>query len=131
MTDVSIPSVPAPKDFVDAPELTDIHFDFDRYEIRPADAKQLGDHARLLKAHGSAWLLIEGHGNERGTNEYNLALGERWAKATQDQLASLGIEAARITIITYREERPLCTTTRRRAGPRMERVQFLMKIGAP
>jgi hypothetical protein len=47
MTGVSIPSVPAPKEFVDAPELTDIHFDFDRYEIRPADAKQLGGHARL------------------------------------------------------------------------------------
>jgi peptidoglycan-associated lipoprotein len=130
-TGTSIPSLPSPKEFVAAPELPDIHFDFDRYDIRPAEAKRLGDHAGWLKAHASAWLLIEGHTDERGTNEYNLALGERRAKATRDRLVSLGIDTARVMIITYGEERPLCTEHTEACWSQNRRAHFLVKIGAP
>ena len=72
---------PAPSDFVAVRDLADIHFDFDKYTIRPTDADLLDQNARWLKANEKDLLLIEGHCDERGTNEYNLALGERRAKA--------------------------------------------------
>ena len=59
-------------------------------------------------------MLIEGHCDERGTNEYNLALGERRAKSTMNYLVSQGVQASRITIISYGEERPVCTREDRR-----------------
>ena len=89
--------------------LKDIHFDFDKYAIRPADARLLEANAAWLRAHGQYVLLIEGHCDERGTIEYDLALGERRAKATMDYLVAQGVQASRIAVISYGEERPLCT----------------------
>ncbi len=71
---------PAPREYVEAADLHDIHFDFDKYEIRPADAKPLDANADWLKSNLRSLLLIEGHCDERGTNEYNLALGDHRAK---------------------------------------------------
>ena len=89
--------------------LRDVYFDFDHYEVRPGDKGTLDENAKWLKTNQSALLLIEGHADERGTNEYNLALGERRAKSTRDYLVSIGIDAGRITVISYGEERPTCT----------------------
>ena len=77
---------PAIKDFVAAPDLADIHFEFDRADIREADAKTLDSHAELAQGARRSSLLIEGHCDERGTNEYNTALGDRRAKATMNYL---------------------------------------------
>ena len=85
-----------------------IYFDFDKYDIRPSDAKMLDGNASWLKSNPNHLVLIEGHCDERGTNEYNLALGERRAKSTMNYLVSQGVQASRITIISYGEERPAC-----------------------
>jgi peptidoglycan-associated lipoprotein len=102
-------------------------FDFDRYDLRPQDKEALAKNADWLKAHAGALLLIEGHADERGTNEYNLALGERRAKAARDYLASLGIDGGRVTLISYGEERPLCTERAESCWARNRRGHFLVK----
>jgi peptidoglycan-associated lipoprotein len=86
--------------------LKDIHFDFDKYDIRPRDAEILKGNAALLSKYPTIKVQIEGHCDERGTNEYNLALGERRANNTKKYLISLGISQDRISTISYGEERP-------------------------
>lgn len=87
--------------------LKDIHFDFDKYDIRPSDAAILKENAALLKKYPNVKIQVEGHCDERGTNEYNLALGERRANNTKKYLLSLGIAADRISTISYGEEKPM------------------------
>lgn len=106
---VPAPVPPPPAAFADNPALADIHFDFDKSTIRPGDARILDASAAWLKENPKALVLIEGHCDERGTNEYNVALGERRARATQAYLVSRGIAAGRMSIISYGEERPVCT----------------------
>ena len=117
---------PPVSEFAANPNLNDIYFDFDKYDIRPGDAKILDSNATWLKANDNL-VLIEGHCDERGTNEYNLALGERRAKATMNYLVSQGVQAARITIISYGEERPLCTEHNEACWARNRRAHFLSK----
>jgi peptidoglycan-associated lipoprotein len=87
--------------------LKDIHFDFDRYDIRPADAAILKENAALLNKFTNVKIQIEGHCDERGTVEYNLALGERRATSAKNYLVSLGVASVRISTISYGEEKPL------------------------
>ncbi len=117
----------APRDFVAVPELQDIYFDFDKYDIRPPDARVLDTNATWLKNNGNMLVLIEGHCDERGTNEYNLALGERRAKSAMNYLVSQGVQAGRITIISYGEERPLCTERNEACWGKNRRAHFLVK----
>jgi peptidoglycan-associated lipoprotein len=126
-TGTTIPSLPSPKEFVESAALRDVFFDFDRYDVRGGDKATLDDNAKWLKSNQSALLLIEGHADERGTNEYNLALGERRAKATRDYLVSVGIEAGRITVISYGEERPTCTEKTEPCWAKNRRAHFLVK----
>ena len=126
-TGTTIPSLPSPKEFVESAALRDVYFDFDRYEIRAGDKGTLDENAKWLKTNQGALLLIEGHADERGTNEYNLALGERRAKATRDYLVSVGIDAGRITVISYGEERPTCTDKTEACWAKNRRAHFLVK----
>jgi len=87
--------------------LKDIYFNFDKYDVRPGDAAILKENAALLKKFPNVKIQIEGHCDERGTGEYNLALGERRANKTKDYLVSLGISTARISTISYGKEKPL------------------------
>jgi peptidoglycan-associated lipoprotein len=87
--------------------LKDIHFDFDRYDIRPTDAAILKENAALLDKFTNVKIQIEGHCDERGTVEYNLALGERRATSAKNYLVSLGVASVRISTISYGEEKPL------------------------
>jgi peptidoglycan-associated lipoprotein len=87
--------------------LKDIHFDFDKYNIRRGDTEILKENAALLKKNPKIKIQIEGHCDERGTVEYNLALGERRANNTKKYLVSLGVSADRISTISYGKERPL------------------------
>ncbi|MCX7792946.1 MAG: peptidoglycan-associated lipoprotein Pal [Thermodesulfovibrionales bacterium] len=89
-------------------EFPDIYFDFDKYDIRPDAKPVLEKLASWLKSNPKAKVLIEGHCDERGTNQYNLALGERRANAAKNYLMALGISSSRIETVTYGEERPLC-----------------------
>ena len=84
----------------------DAFFDFDKSDIRP-DARTALDHdARMLRENPDVRVLIEGHCDERGTTEYNLALGERRAASARDYLVAAGVDMSRIDIISYGEERP-------------------------
>ena len=121
------PARPSPKEFTAIPELKPIYFDFDKYDIRPGDAKVLDTNAQWLKSNAEQLVLIEGHCDERGTNEYNLALGERRAKSTMNYLVSQGVQAGRITIISYGEERPVCTQHNEECWSKNRRAQFLVK----
>jgi peptidoglycan-associated lipoprotein len=85
----------------------DIHFDFDKYDIRREDEAILRENAAWLKKNPKMKIQIEGYCDERGTAEYNLALGERRANMTKKYLLSLGISSDRISTISYGEERPL------------------------
>ncbi len=87
-------------------EFKDVFFDFDKYNIRDDQVENLEHDAAYLKKWKSVRILIEGHCDERGTNEYNMALGHRRASAAKDYLVSLGVEESRIEIISYGEERP-------------------------
>jgi peptidoglycan-associated lipoprotein len=86
----------------------EIHFDFDRYDIREGDRQVLAKNAENLKKFDFIKVTIEGHCDERGSVEYNLALGERRAKAAFDYLVSLGVGADRLKSISYGKEVPLC-----------------------
>jgi peptidoglycan-associated lipoprotein len=125
-TGSTIPALPSPREFAETSALRDIHFEFDRFEVRAQDKPVLDENAKWLKQN-SAQLLIEGHCDERGTNEYNLALGERRAKATRDYLVSIGVDGGRITVISYGEERPLCTDRSDACWAQNRRAHFLVK----
>ena len=118
---------PAVKDFMAIPELADVFFEFDKYDIRPPDVKILDTNANWLKSNPGHLVLIEGHCDERGTNEYNLALGERRAKSTMNYLVSQGVQANRITIISYGEERPQCSEKSEGCWSKNRRAHFLVK----
>jgi len=85
----------------------DISFDFDKYDLRTDARTVLDRKASFLNQNSSVRVQIEGHCDERGTNEYNLALGERRANAAKQYLTTAGISAARLSTISYGEERPL------------------------
>ena len=117
---------PSPKEFVAVAELKDVFFDFDKYDVRPGDAKVLDANATWLKSNDNL-VLIEGHCDERGTNEYNLALGDRRAKAAMNYLVAQGISADRMTIVSYGEERPVCTEKTEACWAKNRRDQFMVK----
>ncbi len=87
----------------------DIHFAFDSYALSPASKSILEAWANYMKDHPSETLLIEGHCDERGSTQYNMALGEKRANAAKAYLVGRGVAASRISTISYGEERPLCT----------------------
>ena len=83
-----------------------VYFDFDKYDIRYDSEALLSAHAAYLSAHPGARVRVEGHADERGTREYNMALGERRAKSAAAFLASKGASSSQIEVISYGEERP-------------------------
>jgi peptidoglycan-associated lipoprotein len=103
-----------------------IHFDYDQAAIRPDAKALLEKHAKWLQANPKARIQIEGHCDARGTNEYNLALGERRAQATKRFLTALGIDAKRLSTISYGEERPLCTEQDESCYGKNRRAQFMI-----
>ena len=106
--------------------LKPIHFDYDKYDIRPVDTEILKGNSAFLKKFPNMKIQIEGHCDERGTNEYNLALGERRANSTKKYLISLGIAAARISTISYGEEKPLDPAHNEEAWGKNRRAHFII-----
>jgi peptidoglycan-associated lipoprotein len=121
------PARQAPAEFQSSPDLRDVFFDFDRSTIGPEAARTLDANVDWLKANTTALILIEGHCDERGTTAYNLALGDRRAKATHDYLVKRGVAATRITTISYGEERPVCTEHNEACWSRNRRAHFLTR----
>lgn len=87
----------------------DIYFDYDESSLTDESRDRLARNADLLKSQPQFMVTIEGHADSRGTNEYNLALGERRANAVRDYLSSLGVAAERLRTLSYGEERGVCT----------------------
>ena len=86
----------------------EIHFDFDKYVLTPQAMMILDDKAAYLREHPTVRVLVEGHCDARGSNEYNLALGDRRANSAKNYLVKSGVAESRITSISYGEEQPLC-----------------------
>jgi peptidoglycan-associated lipoprotein len=89
--------------------LSDIHFDYDEYTVREQDGEILKTNADWLQKNAGAKVQIEGHCDDRGSEEYNLALGAKRAQAAKDYLQTLGVPADRMSTISYGKELPLCT----------------------
>lgn len=107
--------------------LKTIYFDFDRFDIRPDAKRTLIENARILQESSDISFLIEGHCDERGTLEYNLALGEKRAQSTRNFLIIYGIASSRITTISYGEEKPADFNHNERAWARNRRCAFVLK----
>jgi peptidoglycan-associated lipoprotein len=127
----STPSTAAPRQeprqFVPVRALPDIHFEYDKYDIRPADARVLDAGADWLNTNRGYLVLIEGHCDERGTNEYNLSLGERRAQSAMNYLVARGVAASRISIVSYGEERAVCAEHTESCWAKNRRAHFRVK----
>jgi len=104
----------------------DIYFDYDRFNLKPESKKALDGIAEWLKSNSSYRVLVEGHCDDRGTNEYNLALGERRANSAKAYLSGLGVAEMRISTISYGEEKPLCTEQAESCWSKNRRGHFLL-----
>jgi peptidoglycan-associated lipoprotein len=104
----------------------DVLFDYDQYDIRPEARPVLDNVASFLYKNKKFNVVIEGHCDERGTNEYNLALGEKRAKSIQSYLSSLGVQPSRVIIMTYGEEKPLCTDAEEFCWQKNRRAHFIL-----
>ena len=107
--------------------LVNIHFDYDKAEIKEKDRAILQGVAEFMKAFPAAKVEIEGHCDERGTNEYNLALGNRRAAAALAYLKTLGVDDARFTTISFGKEKPLCAEAKEGCWSQNRRGEFKLK----
>jgi peptidoglycan-associated lipoprotein len=120
-------SAPAPAaSFASTSALGDVHFDVDRAAIRSADQAVLDANAGWLRFNAEARLLLEGYAEERGSSAHNRALAERRAATVRGALVARGIEASRISIRSYGEERPVCADQTDPCWAKNRRVRFLV-----
>jgi len=104
----------------------DIYFDFDKATLTPSAQDNLLRKAEWLRENSDVTVTIEGHCDARGTNEYNLALGDRRAESAKAFLVDLGIAASRVTTISYGEERPVCTQKDEECWAKNRRDNFVV-----
>jgi len=109
-----------------ARNVRDVYFDYDKSDIRDDQKSSLSDAASFLKSNSGIRFSIEGHCDERGSEEYNLGLGDRRANAVKNYLASLGIDAGRMSTISYGKERPQCREATEDCYQRNRRGHFVM-----
>jgi len=102
-----------------------IHFDFDKFDLREPDRAILDRNAAILMTESSVSVLIEGHCDERGSAEYNLALGERRAASAMRYLVNLGLSAVRLSVISYGEEKPVDPGHDEDAWAKNRRAEFV------
>jgi peptidoglycan-associated lipoprotein len=107
--------------------LQDIFFEFDQWVIQPDAKTVLEKNVRWLEGHPQAKIQIEGHSDERGTDEYNLALGERRAKSAMKFLTTLGVSPSRITFISYGEEKGFCNEKSEACYQKNRRAHFVIQ----
>lgn len=118
------PTPPSPDPNIWKGEINDVFFDFDKYELR-ADARAiLQTNARLFKDNSNWTLVLEGHADERGTEDYNMALGERRASVVLEYMTDLGVSASRIKTLSYGEERPFAQGSTESVWAQNRRVHF-------
>lgn len=125
---------PAPTTGVFTPEDLDtdaclrqrvVFFDFDQDSLRPEFQAQMACHAKYLRDRPSARITLEGHADERGSRDYNLGLGERRANTVSSALQANGASGTQITVVSYGEERPVCTESSEDCWARNRRVEII------
>jgi outer membrane protein OmpA-like peptidoglycan-associated protein len=116
-----------PRDFSPARELKEVRFDLDQAHIGPEGAKILDGNARWLKSRRDVVVLINGHADERGTDDYNSRLGERRAEVVKKHLVAKGIEANRIVTSSLGERQPLCSDHKESCWGKNRRAEFQVK----
>jgi peptidoglycan-associated lipoprotein len=107
-------------------KIQDIRFDFDKYDVREDAKPILKELAALLSANKTSKVIIEGHCDDRGTNEYNLALGDKRANSARSYLVSLGIPSSRTETVSYGEEKPLCKEENEECWTQNRRAHFVL-----
>ena len=103
--------------------ITTFYFEYDSSDLKPEAMRALDVHAKDLKGNG-ARVVLEGHADERGTREYNMALGERRAKAVQRYLVLQGVSPAQLEVVSYGEERPVATGNDEQSWAQNRRVEL-------
>jgi peptidoglycan-associated lipoprotein len=109
------------------PEQNQLHFDYDAYSISAGDSDILAAHAAYLAAHKKVHVRLEGHADERGTQEYNMALGERRAKAARFFLLAHGVRVTQLDVISYGKTKPLDTGSSEEAWAKNRRVEIIYR----
>ncbi len=111
--------------------LGDVFFDFDQSDLRSDARERLDKNARFMQSENGKNLTftVEGHCDERGTNEYNIALGQNRSATAVDYLISLGISRSRLRTISYGEERPFCTESNEACWQKNRRARFVISGG--
>jgi peptidoglycan-associated lipoprotein len=118
---------PRNEEYVKAPELKSLYFDFDKAALRPDAVDALSNNVVWLKENADTFVLIEGNADERGTAEYNLALGDRRAKSAMDYLEANGIAKDRLSTVSNGKERPVCTEATEECRAQNRRADFRVK----
>ena len=106
--------------------LKDIHFKFDKYDLDSDSKRILQENAEFLKSNQDLHVEIQGHSDERGTNNYNIALGERRAHSTKKYLVSQGVDSSNVTVISYGEEKPFCFSSVETCWFQNRRAHFMV-----
>ncbi|HWR37164.1 MAG TPA: peptidoglycan-associated lipoprotein Pal [Clostridia bacterium] len=109
-----------------AQNVKDIYYDYDKYDVRTADQQVLQQNASFLAAHPNMTFTVEGHCDERGSTEYNLALGDNRANSAKQMLVQLGVPAERIRTISYGKEKPSCTDSTEQCWQQNRRAHFVL-----
>ncbi len=110
-----------------ARQVKDVFFDYDKYTLRNSDQATAEATAQFLRDHPDAKILIEGHCDERGSEEYNLALGDNRADTTRDFIVTQGISKDRIKTISYGKEKPFCTNDNDNCWQQNRRAHFVLQ----
>jgi peptidoglycan-associated lipoprotein len=126
-TPTPVPEPPAPVPSVTASDFTDVFFDLDSYALRDDAKVALDRAAKLLRDKADVSITLEGHCDERGTVEYNQALGEKRANAARDYLVNAGVSAARIQSLSYGKERPFAEGHDESAWAQNRRAHFVLR----
>ena len=121
------PQEPAPAPGVKSEDFQAAFFDYDSYNLRDDARAALDKNAKMLRDNASVSITIEGHCDERGTVEYNQALGERRAQAARDYLVAAGIDASRINVISYGKERPFASGSDEASWQQNRRAHFVVR----
>ena len=108
-----------------AQNVKDIYFDYDKYDVRAADQGSLQGDAQFLQQHPNIHITIEGHADERGSTEYNLALGTNRADAVKNALIQAGVGGDRVKTISYGKEKPFCTESNESCWQQNRRGHFV------
>jgi peptidoglycan-associated lipoprotein len=126
-SDVVASAMPSQKEFAPASELAPLHFNYDKHDLRAADLATVDQTARWMKSRPEMLVQIAGHGDERGSDAYNMALGERRAQAVKQALTSRGVDPRRVMTTSYGENRPVCRDHTEGCWEKNRRAEFLVK----